>query len=800
MRIVELHKAGDRACGGKARGLARLLQAGLAVPPGFVVLGGWERNRGGEILKMRRRLPAGPLAVRSSAGDEDGESSSAAGQFDTFLGIDGDEGLLRAVERCFASRGGERALAYRRRFGPGGREGSGDMAVIVQSQVQGRVSGVLFTVDPVTGRAEGGALVVEACAGAGEDLVAGRVPATRIELPREGSPAAAADGLLEEDTLLALREQALAAERALGHPLDLEWTVDDRGRIHWLQARPITTLVTATCDEFDYRPRSPEQLFTRANVGEMLPGAATPLTIDIFGGAIDFAMRRLYLSVGGLSAADREEPFICTFSNHLFFNLSLMYKIIGRVAGTSPESLEVSLLGRRLQDAPQVAGKSLPLRLFNLARYVLYVSGHGRATRRLERLRDNAFIAAASGPAERLAAIEDFLPRYRQATALHMQVSARSGALNSALRQVLARAGLDASAQLEALGRLLSGIEGVESAGIVEALERIAAEVRRAREEGRLGGDDLSGWLREQRGREPAADLFAEFLERHGHRCVREAELRTREWRDDPAELVHTIAGISRRGERPRPAAAGSWRDNVAELCARHPRLSRRLLLYLVERARRAVAGREYSKSLLMLMTSRLRAACRGLASGLVAEGLLPDADLLFFFTRDEITRLVAGRRTAPLLARARARRRLLGEQEQRVFPDFFRGPPPRQPARAERREQQTPAGRVLTGVPASPGVAAGPVRLVRSQADARRLRAGEIMCARFTDVGWTPYYGIAGGLITEIGSSLSHGAVVAREYGLPLVTGLEGATEILRDGDRVELDGGSGRVVVLDD
>jgi pyruvate,water dikinase len=272
---------------------------------------------------------------------------------------------------------------------------------------------------------------------------------------------------------------------------------------------------------------------------------------------------------------------------------------------------------------------------------------------------------------------------------------------------------------------------------------------------------------------------------------VREAELRELSWGEDPGELAMQLWTTATAPRREAPPPPRKWRETIERLCAHHPGLSRRTVRWLAGAARQAVKDREYSKSIMIRIGNRLRGAYRRLGALLAAEDRLPDADLLFFLTHEELGQVVQGQAPRALLTRALHRRRLLPEQMELRFPDFCRGlPAPLAPPPASAEPDQ-----VLCGLPVSPGRVRGPIRVIRDKRDARRLRPGEIICARFTDVGWTPYYSTAGGVITEIGSALSHGAVVAREYRLPLVTSIEGATTLFRTGELVELDGTAGRV-----
>jgi pyruvate,water dikinase len=599
---------------------------------------------------------------------------------------------------------------------------------------------------------------------------------------------------LSDSRIKALVEEALTAEAFFGHPLDLEWSIDRNGTIHWLQARPITTVDLPTPNEFDYEPTVSDPYFTRANVGEMMPGAATPLTISVFAVAVDKAMHSLYRASGAVTKEKRDERFICTFSNHLFFNLSMVYEIVGRVAGTSPEALEISLLGRKMDARPDIQMKNPLLRLFNLGRYSYHVLTHKRAIKKLERIQEQSFIPDQSSVTALYQAIDAYISIYFKAMSLHMQVSAFSGALNGALRATLEKAGLDKQKQLEVIGALLYHIDVIESAEIIQALEMIAGELRRVRQSEDLSQDSLAPWLQDIPRSGSVGELFKQFVENHGHRCVREVELREKPWSDDLSEVIHTLWLMSDEALSERSTGEYDGPQIIDRLVTEYPKLSKGALSNISDLARGGVRKREYTKAIIIQISSRIRSAYRTLATMLVADGFLPEEDLVFFFTHQELGFLCTGTPNPQMVTKARHRRGHYPAQMELRFPDFCKEIPRPTEAPAHRIE----SGSTYGGIAISPGTVRGKVRVVLSKADAKALEPGDIMVARFTDVGWTPYYGIAAGLITEIGSSLSHGAVVAREYGLPLVSNIENVTLLLKTGDAIEMNGATGEIRVL--
>ncbi|MBK9754032.1 MAG: pyruvate, water dikinase [Nannocystis sp.] len=777
--LLDLRDADVAAAGGKARGLARLLRAGLRVPAGVVLLA---PDAGDPALRSWLRAEGEPtVAVRSSGREEDGVISSFAGQYESVLGVAGESAIASAIAHCLASATGARALHYAAQ--------TGALAVVVQRMVAPRVAGVLFTVDPDRdpGSVEAELVIVEAVAGLGDALVAGTVTPDRYQLGRDGQLRASViqggEPLLDAGALHDLITEALRAEASLGGPLDLEWAIDADGVVWWLQARPITARARVGCDEFDTPIADPDAVFVRYNIGEILPGALTPLTWDLIGRNLDAAMAANFIDLG-VDLRGRAGDCIASFSGHAFMNLASAYRFAAGVLGSSKEGVDVSLAGRVLAVPTPFHAPSLPRRLQNTARYVRFL---GRAEAELLHL--EAQLAGPTPPPAGDAAgwwqrLADAGPRLQRAWRVHLRASMRSGSLGETLQSILSggkRAGPEQHAEMAGL---LADAGEVVGADLVRALDRMCAAIAEDLEvAGRFVQDDRDAalaWLRAG----PVAAAFAALLAEHGHRGVRELELHAPDWSEDPRPLVAAMqarvradmAGPAAPRERtPAPAIAG-----IRGVLARA----------IAPKARRAIALRERSKSLVTGVVRQIKRELAALATCLVDAARLPEQDLLYFLVLAEIGRLVDAADPA-LVQRARQRRSLHWQQARLEFPALNVGVPrPHSPAELDHADEVD-----LQGTPVSRGVVEGPARVVRTVAEAGELRPGEILVVPHTDVGWTPCFSVAAGLVTEIGGTLSHGAVVAREYGLPAVVDLPGATRVFRTGDRLLLDADRGRV-----
>jgi pyruvate,water dikinase len=687
--------------------------------------------------------------------------------------------VANAIRECVASLRSGAAQQYASYFGAAA---SGGMCVVVQQMVKADAAGVCFTRDP-----NGGGIRVEAVEGLGENLVSGRAE-THIYREEDGMQG---DALLSAELLRELADSARKAREALNAELDMEWAVQD-GTLYWLQARPITVADAPDPFELDTRQVSEGDVLTTCNVGEMLPGAVTPLSLSTSVAGIDYGMRKMIWKSGCIRRIEDIPPQSCiaNFGNHLFINITQLYRIGDHVVGATREGVALSLCGRTLPGTPQppVPKVSTLAKLNNARKYFSILLGVKGACKKIKRLAERKGFSPQDDPAALLREIDGRLWEIDEAFWLHYIASAYSGSMSSALQIILMEQKRDEEEIKRMLAGALEDIEGIESVDILRALRRLArALMKEHPEAAEMDAAQLAPLLA-RCGPESRAAL-EQFYKRHGHRAIREAEMRSKSWHMDEESLCgylkSVIASGAQEPEKPRAAKADP------EILAGQEGAVLCMMRYLVAQARRGVVYREFTKSMSIKVLDRFKTAYRRAGDLLVEKGLLPDADLVFFLKHEELMRLAAGE--AALVKKAAARRRVLETQKAFRFGQVCVGPakPAPPPAAA-------PGSRVLPGSSISRGCATGPARVVRSVEDACALQRGEIMVASFTDIGWSPYYCMLGGLVTEVGSALSHGAVVAREYALPLVSGVKQATQAIRTGDIIRGDADPGYVEIL--
>jgi pyruvate,water dikinase len=786
-----LNEIKDPSAGGKARGLKTLLDLGLKVPEAFVLIHPKVETLDDEVVrKYLSFLGNGPKAVRSSAVSEDGHAASFAGQFETFLDLHTYDDIKAAIVKCIEAAAADRVKSY-----SGNLLAEADLriSVILQNMVDARVAGVVFSANPVNHRRD--KIVINAIAGKGEELVSGMTDAHHYELYRSGSnigTEARKNGLLLNDkNLREILEGTLQTEKHYEKPVDLEWAIDQDDVLHWLQVRPVTTLDDVHYNELDTVTGTSNDIWTLGNIGEMMPGVATPLTYSVSAEAIDYGMTSLADRAGAFKLKNRTEPrYIQMFYNRLFINMSNMMDYPKHVWLNKATDVQFALSGKVFPGVDAKPESMFPLRVLNFLKQMIHTGNAGKHLKDLKKLESGFRIDTSGNLVQINENLQKAILPLGIGFAHHLGASAQSGTLYSAFMRIMTGdKRLPGAGDHHIATMLLLDIPEIESADAVKSLERFASQIRGdQRFADRFVNAPPAEALRILQHDAPPeiSRQFGIFIERHGHRCVRESELREKTWEENPQLLIQTLQTRVRIGEvkhvkRNAPNEIRKALDNL-------PFLKRRILMAMIPTARKAVARREITKALSIKMVSTVRKGYRILAKKMVEANLLDDSDQIYFLTQDEVGQLLKDHNPAWKI-KADKRRKILPALDDLVFEEVSFGIP--EPLEHEVEIVITEGQ--LKGIPVSGGIIEGRARIIHSLQDAEQLLEGEIMVASFTDIGWTPYFSIIAGLITEIGSPLSHGAVVAREYGIPAVVGAKGAKKFLATGDLVRLDGNKG-------
>jgi len=821
-----------------------------------------------DVYATLKRTPGLPrLAVRSSATGEDSAEASHAGQAATFLNVAGFEDLVQAVRGCWASLWAPGHLAYRHRPSrpPNGAfiARAPAMAVVVQTMVTADVAGVLFTADPVRGGAD--EMMISAAWGLGETVVAGGAADTYVvnrdgrllrrslahkdslieQCPEGGTrsrslqAAQAGHACMSAALLQRLAELGREVEHCLGAPQDIEWAAVD-GRVYLLQTRPITAgaaahgggkarrvwsgarlgraLAALPRPRLGTDPAAVHrlpQVWSNANVGEALPGVASPMTWSVIR---SFSRRGFEQAFGALGLdVPRHYGLVGNIRGRIYLNLSQFMSVASGVPLLSPGILarvaggidERELAGAYVRVSPLSFLRRLPLSGLRVLRSQLIAPREARSLRRRfaierQRFRERDLPSLSWAGLRRL--FVDTQTLFNETGEILLTVSSNALASFLIMDLVLATGGAEAR-QLKSA--LFTGLQELSSAAPGLALLQLAHLARRDGIEDRLRSvsaapDGLVALQSEPRATAFCA-AFAAFLKEHGHRAVREPELSTPRWREDPSFLLEVVAthlnaptlssptALRRRQLEARRAATRKVRRLL-------PAALRPLLAVLLPVAQDAARLREELRSLTTESIGMYRSIFLEVGRRLHADGMLCAADDVFFLTIDEVAGMLRDgpRRLLDRVLERRARHAAdLGAPDP---PPLFRlqAAAPGTPNEAPAAEPGEPGELVLRGQPGSAGQVEGTVRVLASPRDGNALRPGEILVARTADVGWTPLFLVASGVVLDLSGPLSHPVVVAREYGLPAVVGTGRAAQLLHTGDRVLLDGDRGTVRLL--
>ncbi len=766
-----------------------------------------------QIAAAYAKLGAVTVSVRSSATAEDLPGHSFAGQYETILGVTSLEGCLDAIKKCWASLWTDRAFEYRRRNGIDHRQV--EMAVIVQRQIEPDAAGVAFTLDPVTGSRS--RIVIESCPGLGEALVSGRVQPDRILLQKK-SLAVIRQNLVADRPSLGrksarrLGRYVRRVERRLGGPQDVEWAIRG-GKLWFLQTRPITAIPP----EKSWEDR---QVWTNLNLGEVAPEVMTPLTFSV----IRLLAEPLFAPVFRLFGADaREHPPAGLVAGRLYFNintlvaaarpfisparLSGMNNIFG---GEQAKRFELGEYDICEEDVPDL-GFSWPRYILSWPRIIRDLVAHrpsrNEAFKTSLKVRNDAlarFAAAAATTKELTRMVTQTLfENTKDFELLYLW----PGSVASVVFQRACRKWLGDVAG--ALGfRLLTAPGGMADTEAGLDLWRLAALAHEDKQtETALLDDSAWGPIRPRLAPTDHGRRFLgawdRFMTTHGQHCHSELEFFSPRWAETPDYILGLLQGYLRAIDRANPLAKqqqlAEERRRLTEQCRRKLRnpVKRRLFDWSLRGTQQLTRDRENWKNDVVRLFAGFRRIFLELGERLRQQGILTEREDIFFLEVAEVDPVVQGRADFDVRQRVAQRRAEYEWNKAQKPPSVVVG-------RYDPQKHVAPVIntnlRVLKGIAVSPGVATGKARVILRTEDGQHVEPGEILVAPVTNPAWTPYFLPAAGVVMDMGGVLSHGAIIAREYGVPAVVNVGPASRIIRTGQLLRVDGDRGTVTILDD
>ncbi len=758
-----------------------------------------------------------PVAVRSSATCEDSARASFAGMHDSFLNIRGTDNIILAVKECYASLWTPRALAYRRKMGFD--DNQVNPAAVVMEMVEPLAAGVGFTCDPQTGRED--VVLINANFGLGESVVSGCVQPDEYRLDAENeiiqlkigrkeykTIACANGGTSWIDSPESSKKQVLSQEHikrlsliiqrvydALGNGeqhQDVEWVFNGTDFI-LVQARPVTTLPRYTFARIKNQP----DIWSNANLRDALPMVQSTLNWSRVkqSQGVDLGKLVGFPTPPGLQQMKR-------FWGRAYSNLSLQQWILYDAFGMMPGQINEAQGGHQpeIEIAPDQAHRIIKRfkRIWwvvKLIQFIRRISGSSEAAfkkvdefvdacvhKDLVNLSDNDLIAS-------MTAITDMLDEFSPIFFACNMAANMMPLIKTLEKNFPGRGKALANALMIGQGDITSAQHGYR---LVELAE-IAGQDAAARNYFSREGFDPLAWEMELPDESRFKQLFQAFLADYGDRGVYEMDICNPRWREDPSYLLHIVkntmatANLKEFKTRQKVKADQIWQ----EIKPGTPPSRYRKIKRLVKQAVKGMELRKMAKYDLVKLYGALRIISLQIGRSLQDRGILAAETDVFHCSWTELFSVLKGDWNGKgLKVLVMERKAWQQKMEELAPPDYFVDETPH-------FEESSPnaSGEVLKGLGVSAGRASGPAKLMDHPSQEAKLHRGDVLVARSADPGWTPLFLRAAAIIVETGGAGSHGAIVAREYGIPTVMNIPGIMQIIKDGQNIVVDGDEGKV-----
>ena len=776
-------------------------------------------------------LTQGPVVVRSSACGEDSSEAAFAGQLDSFLNVRTSEQLLVALKRCWASYWSHRSLTYQ--LARDIRLQA--MGVIVQRQIEARFSGVLFTRN--VQQTDQDAMVLEYCEGLGDGLVSGEISPQRLFIDGRGTvsddPATNSEFVtrLSDGPIQQLAAVGRALEEDFDHPQDIEWCIDRSDQLHLVQSRPITTL-TKPCQKV---------VWSNANVNENFPDPISPLLYSIASAGYYHYFRNLGIAFGiATKRIDLMEyplrNLIGTHAGRLYYNLTNIHAVLraaplGEFLAEAFNQFVGSESTARDDRSPRWTsrGRNRLLEMGELVTIACKAIGSlWRMPREITRFEETVDTFARESHPDRLPSLDwpELLVLWRRFLRIRSQWTAgaladASSMISYRLTQRLLADEFTNGADAAIANRLLTGMCDIVSGLPTERLWDLSRLIRQhqplATALTRDPPDQVWQQIESDETLEPVRRALRAFLEEWGFRCSGELMLTQPSYQEDPSSLMPILATyVTRNGDSPEQHLQRQQRNRERETKRVLQVLrTKRLVSFLpwprkdaiarqlIRWTQRSVACRERARLKQALLYSRCRRLALTVGQTFTNRELLYDPEDIFYLTCDEIEQIISGAAMLPTTTAdlAKLRRAELESLSQCRPPDqlelapgqFWKPSPSDTPT-----EVDSEAPRHLRGTAVSGGSIRGRAVVLTDPRQFSEVQEGDLLVTRQTDPGWGPILFLVRGLVMERGGMLSHGAILAREYGIPTVVGIPNATERISSGDILRVDGDRGLVEIL--
>ncbi|MFC9418174.1 phosphoenolpyruvate synthase [Bacillus mobilis] len=755
-------------------------------------------------------------AVRSSATAEDLPYASFAGQQDTYLNVIGENAILQHVRKCWASLFTERAVMYRMQNGFEHNQVS--ICVVVQKMVFPEASGILFTADPVTSNRK--VLSIDASFGLGEALVSGLVSADNYKVKegeiteamiatkkvaiyavKEGgtetkqiNPAQQKLQTLSEQQILQLASIGRQIEAYFGCPQDIEWCLA-HDTFYIVQSRPITTLYPIP-EEND----GENHVYISVGHQQMMTDAMKPLGLSFFLLTTNAPMRK----AGGRLFVDATQRLASPASRDYLINTLGKSDPLIRDALTTVVERDNFITLLPDEETEKSASKSKPPvssqpEIESDPAIVTELIQNSEAS--LEELKQNMQLKSGVDILDFI--LEDIQQLKKvlfnpQSIAVIMAGMNASTWINEKMEQWLGEKNAADTLSQSVQNNITSemGLALMEVADVIRPYEEVIAYLQH------VENDSFLDEFVQFKGGEKAREAIDAFLNKYGMRCSGEIDITKTRWSEKPTTIIPMILNHIRDFEY--GASKRKFEEGLQEALKKEEELVDRLqhlpdgtqkveeTKRMIRNIRNCIGYREYPKYGMINRYFIYKQALLKEAEQLVQSGVIHEVDDIYYLTFEELHEVV---RTNKLDYE-------LIHKQKNEYKLYEKLTPPRimtsdgEIITGKYKRENIPADAIV-GLPVSSGVIEGRARVILNMEEAN-LEEGDILVTAFTDPGWTPLFVSIKGLVTEVGGLMTHGAVIAREYGLPAVVGVENATKLIKDGQRIRVHGTEGYIEVL--
>ncbi len=762
-------------------------------------------------------------AVRSSATAEDLPTASFAGQQDTYLNIKGKDAILHHISKCWASLFTDRAVTYRVQNGFDHRKVY--LSVIIQKMIFPQAAGIMFTADPVTSNRK--VLSIDASFGLGEALVSGLVNADIYKVrdgsivdkkistkklaiygleeggteKREIEPEQQNRQTLTDEQIIQLEKMGRTIETCFGCPQDIEWCLAD-DTFYIVQSRPITTLYPVP-DVKDGK----NHVYLSFGHQQMMTDAMKPLGITFYkpffkmvsGSDLVDAGGRLYMDVSSSLISRVGKVVLSRYRSSDVLGSNALFKLMERRDFLKTLSREKSALtsNTMLLGILAMVIKAIKLYRKNDMMVVEKTIARNRALIRAVEQR-----AASMSGDDLFDLILQTGKELADSTSNGMALMVVGGFVSNRLNKNMEK-WLGEKNVADILSQSVSnnvtsemGLELMDVADVVRKYPAVLEYFRHASD--KTFFEDLAGL----EGGDAVSDSIRAYLKKYGMRCTGEIDITRPRWGEKPTILIPMILSNIRnfepgahgiKFEQGRQEAEQKARDLLSRLeqlpgGKRKAKKTRKMISVL----RNFIGYREYPKYFMVWYFWIIKQALLKEAGKLVQKGVIREKEDIYYLTFEELREVIKTNRLDYSIITRRKEEHKANEKLT----------PPRvmtsegEIISGEYDTINIPQG-ALVGAPVSSGITEGRARVLLRIEDAN-IEEGDILVAKFTDPGWTPLFVSVKGLVTEIGGMATHGAIVAREYGLPAVASVQNATKLIKDGQRIRVNGTLGYVEIL--